>query len=212
MKITRFIGGSLESNGYVIRTSGGTGCYIIDPGYEPQKFIEFVEKEGLHPLGILLTHHHHDHVGAAARVADVLGCPVMMHEIDAAVYKGNVDRLLTGGDHLDLDGETLQILHTPGHTAGSICILSEKSRVVFSGDTIFDTDLGRTDLSDGSPADMIRSCRQVISRWTNDYTVYPGHDESATMKQIRIYNREFLACLDGIQTGGAQGGSPEVRR
>lgn len=196
MKIKRFVGGSLESNGYVIRTTEGKECFIIDPGYEPQKFIDFVKKEGLRPLGILLTHHHHDHVGAAARVADALECPVMIHEIDGAIYKGKIDRFLTDGDRLDLSGEELLILHTPGHTAGSICILSEKSRVVFSGDTIFDTDLGRTDLSDGSPADMIRSCREVIDRWENDYTVYPGHDGSATMKQIRIYNSEFLACLE----------------
>ncbi len=103
--------------------------------------------------------------------------------------------MLENGDTLDLDGEQLQILHTPGHTAGSICILSEKSKVVFSGDTIFDTDLGRTDLEDGSPFDMVQSCRQVINGWSNEYTVYPGHDEKATMKQIRKYNREFLDCL-----------------
>ena len=96
---------------------------------------------------------------------------------------------------MDLDGELLTIFHTPGHTAGSICILSEKSKVVFSGDTIFDTDLGRTDLVDGSPKDMIESCCKVIDTWSNEYTVYPGHDGSATMKQIRKYNQEFLDCL-----------------
>jgi glyoxylase-like metal-dependent hydrolase (beta-lactamase superfamily II) len=134
-------------------------------------------------------------VGGAAKVADMLNCPVMMHPVDALRYKGKVDRELEDGDTLDMDGETLKILHTPGHTAGSICILSEKSKVVFSGDTIFDTDLGRTDLEDGSPADMIASCCKVINGWSNEYTVYPGHDGSATMKQIRIYNQEFLQCL-----------------
>lgn len=195
MKINRFVGGSLESNGYIIRRRDGGSCYIIDPGYEPQKFIDFVKKEGLTPLGVLLTHHHHDHVGGAARVADALSCPVLMHRIDALQYGGKVDVELEDGDTLDLDGETLQILLTPGHTAGSICILSEKSKVVFSGDTIFDTDLGRTDLADGSPRDMIRSCCDVIDKWSNEYTVYPGHDGSATMKQIRKYNQEFLDCL-----------------
>ncbi|MCI8610084.1 MAG: MBL fold metallo-hydrolase [Firmicutes bacterium] len=195
MKITRFVGGSLESNGYVIRAYDGGGCYIIDPGYEPQKFINFVKKESLKPLGVLLTHHHHDHVGGAERIADELSCPVMIHATDAFVYKGKVDRELLDGDTLDLDGELLTIFHTPGHTAGSICILSEKSKVVFSGDTIFDTDLGRTDLVDGSPKDMIESCCKVIDTWSNEYTVYPGHDGSATMKQIRKYNQEFLDCL-----------------
>ena len=104
-------------------------------------------------------------------------------------------RQVIPGDVLELDGETLRIFNTPGHTWGSICILSEKSKVVFTGDTIFDTDLGRTDLSDGSPRDMKESCRNVIDKWSNEYTVYPGHDGSATMKQVRKYNQEFLDCL-----------------
>ena len=195
MKIKRFVGGSLESNGYVISTKEKGSCYIIDPGYEPKKFIDFVEKEGLTLLGVILTHHHHDHVGGAAEIRDYRGAPVMMHETDAHVYKGEADRQLKDGDVLDLDGEALKIFHTPGHTRGSVCILSEKSKVVFTGDTIFDTDLGRTDLADGSPRDMAESCRNVIDKWSNEYTIYPGHDGSATMKQVRKYNQEFLDCL-----------------
>lgn len=79
---------------------------------------------------------------------------------------------------------------------GSVCIIAEESKTVFTGDTIFDTDLGRTDFKDGSEAEMIRSCREVIDKWPNDYRIYPGHDESATMKQVRTYNSEFLHCLE----------------
>lgn len=196
LKIKRIVGGSLESNCYIIRTTDGKDCYIIDPGYNPKKIAEFVEKEGLTCKGILLTHHHHDHVGGAAKLADLFACPIMIHEMDRYLYKGRVDRMLRDGDTLDLSGEVLDILHTPGHTAGSICIRSEKSKVIFTGDTIFDTDLGRTDLMDGSPSDMIDTCRLVIDKWSNEYTIYPGHDTSATMKQVRIYNEEFLACLE----------------
>lgn len=195
MKIKRYVGGSLESNGYIISNRSKGSCYIIDPGYEPKKFIDYIEDEGLKLLGIILTHHHYDHVGGAERIRDYFGVPVMMHEMDAHVYKGTVDRQLSDGDVLNLDGETLQILNTPGHTWGSICILSEKSKVVFTGDTIFDTDLGRTDLADGSPQCMEESCRSIIDKWSNEYTIYPGHDGSATMKQVRKYNQEFLECL-----------------
>lgn len=195
MKIKRYVGGSLESNGYIISNRSKGSCYIIDPGYEPKKFIDYIEDEGLKLLGIILTHHHYDHVGGAARIRDYFGVPVMMHEMDANVYKGTVDRQLSDGDVLNLDGETLQILNTPGHTWGSICILSEKSKVVFTGDTIFDADLGRTDLADGSPQCMEESCRSIIDKWSNEYTIYPGHDDSATMKQVRKYNQEFLECL-----------------
>ena len=101
MKIKRFVGGSLESNGYIISNWEKGGCYIIDPGYEPKKFIDYVEKEGLSLLGVILTHHHHDHVGGAAKIRDYFGAPVMMHETDAHVYKGEVDRQLKDGDVLE---------------------------------------------------------------------------------------------------------------
>lgn len=196
MKIKRLVGGSLESNGYIISRMRGGSCYVIDPGYEPKRFIAYIAEQGLAMQGVILTHHHYDHVGGAEKLRDYFECPVMMHEQDAFVYRQPVDRLLANGDEIDLDGETLRVYHTPGHTRGSICMLSEKSKVVFTGDTIFDTDLGRTDLADGSPQDMIRSCKAVIDKWSNDYTIYPGHDGAATMKQVRQYNQEFLDCLE----------------
>ena len=196
MKIKRLVGGSLESNGYIISRMRGGSCYVIDPGYEPKRFIAYIAEQGFAMQGVILTHHHYDHVGGAEKLRDYFECPVMMHEQDAFVYRQPVDRLLADGDEIDLDGETLRVYHTPGHTRGSICILSEKSKVVFTGDTIFDPDLGRTDLADGSPQDMIKSCKAVIDKWSNDYTIYPGHDGAATMKQVRQYNREFLDCLE----------------
>lgn len=185
------------SNGYIIWKKEGGSCYVIDPGYKASNFIEFVREKELNPLGILLTHLHHDHTGASAAVADALSCPVYMHRDDTFSYKGRVDENLTDGQILDLDGEKLRMIHTPGHTKGSICIMCEKSRVCFTGDTIFDTDLGRTDLSGGSEKEMKRSVREIIDRWENDIVIYPGHDSGCTMKTVRIYNQEFLALRDG---------------
>lgn len=197
MKIKRFIGGSLMSNGYVIYKEDGGDCYIIDPGYVPKNFTDFAAEKQLHVLGILLTHLHHDHTGAAETVSDALDCPIYMHENDAFVYRGRVDRCLLDGEILDLAGEKLQVILTPGHTKGSICIMSEKSRVCFTGDTIFDTDLGRSDLAGGSEADMKNSVIRIIDKWDNDIMIYPGHDDGCTMKKVRIYNKEFLALRDG---------------
>lgn len=197
MKIKCFVSGALLSNGYIIYQKEGAACYIIDPGYSPQKWIHFVQEKNLQPKGILLTHLHHDHTGAAEAVADVLHCPICMHEDDAFVYRGKVDIMLKDEMQLDLDGECLQVIATPGHTKGSICIMSEKSRVCFTGDTIFDTDLGRTDLAGGSEADLRRSVREIIDRWENDIVIYPGHDSGCTMKKVRLYNHEFLALRDG---------------
>lgn len=185
------------SNGYVIYQKEGGSCYIIDPGYTPKNFIDFVREKNLKAMGVIATHLHHDHTGAAEAVSDALNCPIFMHQADAFVYKGRVDHLLSDGEILDLDGEPLQVILTPGHTKGSICLMAEKSRVCFTGDTIFDTDLGRSDLAGGSEQDMIHSVRDIIDRWENDIFIRPGHDDGCTMKQVRIYNIEFLALRDG---------------
>ena len=201
MQIKRFIGGSLESNGYVIYRRSGGECFIIDPGYNPRVFVDFVRGEGLRAKGIILTHLHHDHTGAAQTVSDLLECPIYMHEADAAVYRGRVDETLKDGDELkfedEVGNEILRIINTPGHTKGSICIMSEKSRVCFTGDTIFDTDLGRSDLEGGSEEELKASVINVIDRWENDIHIYPGHDGGCTMKQVRKYNTEFLAITEG---------------
>lgn len=199
MKIKRYVGGTLESNGYIISNKEEGNCYIIDPGYEPGKFINYIEEKKLEPQGILLTHHHYDHVGAVDRIQSWFDIPVSIHQQDAFYLKKPAQNILDGGERLDLNGEVLQVIHTPGHTMGSVCFLSEKSKVIFTGDTIFDTDLGRTDLEDGSPEAMIQTCRNVINHWSNEYTIYPGHDGSATMKQVRKYNQEFLDCLEENQ-------------
>ena len=192
MKIKRFIGGMLESNGYVIYSEDGGSCFIIDPGYNGSVFTEYVKEHGLSPKGILLTHNHYDHVGAVERVKDELGCPVYMHRADCDDYKKNVDVYMEDGDVLDLDGEEIKIVSTPGHTKGSVCFVSEKSRAAFTGDTVFNVDLGRTDLKGGSQADMERSIRNIVDKWPNDFTIYPGHGDECTMKTVRRINTEFL--------------------
>ena len=200
MKIKRFMCGSLLADGYVIWNRDKGSCMVIDPGYEARGYVDFVKEKGLALTKILLTHHHYDHTDAAEAVQDALGGQICMHEEDAYVYRGHVDVLLKDGDVLDLDGEEILVQHTPGHTRGSVCFLSRKSRVCFTGDTVFDTDLGRTDLPGGSETDMIRSIRTVADRWENDIMIYPGHEGNCTMKAVRRYNQEFNDCLP--RTGG----------
>lgn len=198
LKVKGFTGGNLAANGYVVYQSDGESCYIIDPGYNPKKFIKFVQDHGLTCRGIILTHLHHDHTGAAENVSQILhDCPIYMHEADAFIYKGRVDHCLTEGCKLDLDGEVLRVIHTPGHTQGSICVMAEKSRICFTGDTLFDTDLGRSDLAGGDEKQMEDTVRDVLDKWENDVFIYPGHDGGCTMKQVRKYNTEFLALRQG---------------
>ncbi|WP_206459483.1 MBL fold metallo-hydrolase [Anaerovorax sp. IOR16] len=195
MKIKRFIGGNLESNGYVLYDKEGGEAFIIDPGYLPERFLKACASFGLTVKGILLTHHHYDHVGAVERLKKEWDCNVYLHWQDVEHYKKTVDVMLEDGEVFFLGTEELHVVHTPGHTHGSVCFFSEKSKCVFTGDTIFNIDLGRTDLEDGSETEMRHSIRNIISNWSNDITIYPGHGDSATMKYVRAHNREYLDLL-----------------
>ncbi len=192
MKIKRFICGMLESNGYVLYQKEEGHCFIIDPGYGPKKFIDFINQYRLKPLGILLTHYHSDHVGAVKKVQNEFSCPVYLHRCDCDMYKKKVDVYMEDGDIVELDGEAIRVINTPGHTKGSVCFFSEKSRVAFTGDTVFNVDLGRTDLEGGSESDMRNSILNIIDKWENDIMIYPGHGDGCTMKTVRKINSEFI--------------------
>lgn len=191
MKIERLIGGALEGNGYIIYQEEGGQCYIVDPGYGHKKFLEVIRGKKLDLKGILLTHHHYDHVGAVKGIVTETGCPVYLHIADADRFKQPV-KPIEDGDVFDLAGEEIQAIHTPGHTEGSVCYFSEKSRLAFTGDTIFNVDLGRTDLDDGDPAKMEATIRNIIDGWSDDIIIYPGHGDHCTMKYVRQVNGEFL--------------------
>lgn len=192
MKIKRFIGGILESNGYVLYRQEGGDCYVVDPGYSSKTFIKYIEETDLKIKGILLTHHHTDHVGAVKKLSAHFGCPVALHREDIDLYRQPVDIPLEDGMTFDLEGEIIKVVHTPGHTAGSVCFFSEKSKLAFTGDTIFNVDLGRTDLQGGSEKAMINSCKNIIDKWSNEIFIYPGHGDGCNMKKVRKINHEFL--------------------
>ena len=196
MKIKRLIGGNLESNGYVIYDREQGECYVVDPGYHGDKFVKIIQDLGLKIKGILLTHHHYDHVGGVDKIKEATDCSVLIHRADSDMYKRPVDVLLEDGDKLMLGAEEIKVIHTPGHTKGSVCFYSEQSKLAFTGDTIFNVDLGRTDLSDGSPFEMEHSIKDVINLWSNEITIYPGHGDSCNMKYVRKNNQEFLSIVE----------------
>jgi len=198
MKIKRFILGLLEANGYIIYQKEGSTCYIIDPGAKADGFLEAMTQMNLNCKGILLTHHHSDHVGGVEKIHKALDCPVYIHREDMDMYKRPAAPI-ENGDTFDLDGETISVVHTPGHTKGSVCFYAEKSKLAFTGDTIFNVDLGRTDLVDGDETQMEQSIRDVIDRWSNEITIYPGHGDSCTMKKVRSINREYMDIINKKQ-------------
>ena len=194
MKIERIVCGSLAANCYIIYQKDGGAAYIIDPGYDLKRTQEFVKAHGLAVKAILLTHAHSDHAGKAAALAERFGVDVCAHreELDYPYCKCSISRLFEGGETLDMDGEAIDVLHTPGHSAGGLCYYSEKSRLAFTGDTVFNVDLGYTHFPGGSEERMKNSLKTVVDRWGNDVTIHPGHGDPATMKSVREANREFL--------------------
>lgn len=194
MKIKRFISSRLESNGYVIYQDRGGPCYVIDPGYRHKDFLGFAEKNELHIKGILLTHHHYDHTGAVKNISRETGCPVYIHKDDLDMY-GEEAEPIEDGHVFHLDGEKIVTIHTPGHTKGGVCFFSEKSRAVFTGDTVFNVDLGRTDLEDGDPKEMKMTIKNIVDKWSNDIEIYPGHGDPCSMKYVRDVNTEFKEAL-----------------
>lgn len=192
MKIKKITGGLLESNGYILYSKEGGECYVVDPGSSSKAFIKYIEDMDLGLSGILLTHYHSDHVAAVKKLRDRFDCPVALHSRDMDLYRGDIDIPLEDGMIFELEGEKIRVIHTPGHTAGGCCFYSEKSKLVLTGDTIFDTDLGRTDLKGGSETELVETCRNIIDKWSNEIFIYPGHGGSCNMKKVRKFNMEFM--------------------
>lgn len=199
MQIRRIVTGILEENGYVIYPKDGRECFIIDPGEDAEKFVSFVRENGLELSGILLTHGHHDHIGAVDRIKDQTGCPVYIHREDEDLARCRTDEYLEDGQVFMVGDETLKVIHTPGHTRGGVCLFSEKSRAAFTGDTIFDVDIGRMDLEGGSEKDMAESLKNVVDKWENDIIIYPGHGGSSSMKKVRQVNSEFRYMIGELK-------------
>ena len=181
--------GMLRTNCYIL--SEGSRCLAIDPGDEPQKVLDFLEKQGLTLEAILLTHGHFDHVGAVKTLAADTDCQVFLCEKDLAL-PGSMTAgplyytdLYSEGDRLTLAGMTFHVLHTPGHTPGSVCL--QFGEHLFSGDTLFAGSCGRTDFPGSSPQDMFHSLSR-LSKLDDSLRVYPGHGESTTIGEEKRYN------------------------
>lgn len=195
MKIKRFAIGGLEANCYIIYQNEGGSCYVVDPGGEAQKIINFIDENKLNLEGILLTHHHYDHVGGVNKIKAAKGCPVYLHRNDMDMYKAEVEVAMEDGDIIMLDGEEIKVINTAGHTEGGVCLYSEKSKLAFTGDTIFNVDIGRTDLEDGDPYKMLATMKEIIDLWSNEITIYPGHGDPCSMKFVRERNHEFIEAI-----------------
>ena len=181
--------GAYQTNCYILKNDGK--ALVIDPGYEPETVLIHLRRENLTLEAILLTHGHFDHVGAVKKLAAQTQCKVYIHPAEDSMptmltagkllYTHTYDE----GDVLELAGLSIRVLHTPGHTPGSVCLLCQD--VLFSGDTLFAGSCGRTDLPGGDWATIQKSLRR-LSGIEADFTVCPGHGEASTLSREKATN------------------------
>ncbi len=193
--------GPLAANCYIVGSESNKEGMIIDPGDEAEVILRKVKDLGLEVRSIVLTHGHMDHIGALKEVKEATGAEVAIHADDAQALQENsvsamfglsyptlppADRLLQDGDSIDIGDPHFLVLHTPGHSPGCICLLGEG--VVFSGDTLFNCGIGRTDLPGGSYSQLMNSIHTKLMTLPDNTTVYPGHGPETTIGAERRGN------------------------
>ena len=181
--------GDYQTNCYLLCHSDR--CVIVDPGCQPELVLDALKQKNLTADAILLTHGHFDHVGGVKTIAAELECPVYIHPQECSLppmltagklyYTHTYDE----GDILSLAGLSIRVLHTPGHTPGSVCLICDGT--MLSGDTLFAGTCGRTDLPGGSWATIQNSLRR-LAQLEADLTVLPGHGETTTLASEKKYN------------------------
>jgi hydroxyacylglutathione hydrolase len=210
MKVHVLTVGMFQSNCYVPCCESTGEAILIDPGDEGERIVSFIEKKKLDVKFIVNTHAHIDHVSALNVVTASLHAPVLLHEADRFIfdnlaYQGTlygldapkgivIDRYLKDGDEIAFGNEKLRVIHTPGHSPGSVALLADGARpnIVFSGDTLFSGSIGRTDLFGGSFDQIMESLRTAFLSLPDDTIVYPGHGESSTVGEEKLHNPFML--------------------
>jgi glyoxylase-like metal-dependent hydrolase (beta-lactamase superfamily II) len=189
--IRKFSVGPMDNNVYVLTdTASGRGL-LIDAANDADRILDEVHDVLLE--GIVTTHGHGDHWQALATVADATGAPVYIHPADQDMVPREADRAASDGMTITFGGATVTLLHTPGHTPGSVCVLLEgtEGRFLFSGDTLFPGGPGNTGGNQDAFAQIMRSLRERLFTLPDDTQVCPGHGDDTTIGAERPHLDEW---------------------
>jgi glyoxylase-like metal-dependent hydrolase (beta-lactamase superfamily II) len=190
LEVKTLVVGKISTNCYILYNTETREAAVIDPGAESARILDAVNEIGATVKYIFLTHGHFDHVTALDKVRAATGAEAVIHEAEHVKAEGLTK--ISGGETFALSGYTVEAVHTPGHTPGSVCYRVKD--MLFTGDTLFEDDCGRCDFPGGDYGMMLESLRRLAAL-EGDYKVCPGHDVSTTLARERKYNRNMLEAL-----------------
>lgn len=193
MLIEKLVVGSFGANCYLLGCEKSSKGIVIDPGDEVERVQQKIRQMEIDVEKIILTHGHPDHISAATALKEATGAVVMMHPDDTEVANNRILNMMLGiktgsrfepdehlfdGQKIEVGGVILEVIHTPGHSRGSVCLVAEG--VVFTGDLLFAGGIGRCDLPGGDEEKMAESLKKIV-QLDEDVKVYPGHGPSTTI-------------------------------
>lgn len=203
IKIEQYIVGMVQTNCYVVMNTVTKEAIIIDPADQGDMIQNKIREKGMIPVAILLTHGHFDHIMAVEELVSAFKIPVYAHEKEEEILKNpslnlstmaykevrlKPDVSLKDNQELELAGIKIQVIHTPGHTKGSVCYYMEQEEVLFSGDTLFQESVGRTDFPTGNSTEIVHSIKERLAGLPEQVQVYPGHEGATTIGHEKMYN------------------------
>ncbi len=196
--------GPLQCNCSIIGDEAAREAMVIDPGDDINDILAIIQKHNLQVKHIVITHAHIDHVGGAMKLRAATGAPILLNENDYALLKMldvqaawigmpnpgkvEIDQSVTTGQTVSAGSHTAQILHTPGHTEGSICLYFAPEKKLIAGDTLFAGSIGRTDLPGGSMHKILHSLHNTLMELPDETAVVPGHGELTSIGEERESN------------------------
>lgn len=211
MNIRALEAGPFQTMGYIASDSAGNAFIVDVPLDSRERMLGLIREYALSVQMILLTHGHFDHVGEVRALSETLGVPVLIHSHDAALLErpmamfASLDvvvdglratRFLSDEENVPCGSLNLRVLHVPGHTPGHVALYEQTEGVLFSGDVLFHSSIGRTDLPGGDYEALMRSITERLLTLPDETVVYPGHGPHTTIGFERAHNPFILDYLD----------------